>query len=169
MITSPDAYRNCKHGFKKTSRFICSNGAVKICNQCETCGKRVGDFIKKNSFSKGTTFDHLPVFNVEFRDEMAKKCGDMVREEYKKKRADEESDWWDWYNGYLQTSKWKTKRRFVLSRDPLCQACLTHPSTEAHHLTYKHVGEEPLFDLIGVCKACHKKITQLDRDLRQTL
>ena len=70
----------------------------------------------------------------------------------------EKSDWWEWYNEYLKSKKWAKKRKKILKRDPLCQACLKAKSQQAHHLTYDHVGDEFMFELIGVCIPCHKKI-----------
>jgi len=58
----------------------------------------------------------------------------------------------------------------VISRDKrLCQAQLpgcVATATQAHHLTYKHLGHEPLFELIAVCWRCHERITSMDREKR---
>jgi hypothetical protein len=29
---------------------------------------------------------------------------------------------------------------------------------EVHHLTYARLGDEPLSDLLGLCKSCHRAI-----------
>ena len=74
------------------------------------------------------------------------------------------SNWSKKYNEYLQSYQWQDKRLRVLERDNyLCQSCLEQDATQVHHLTYKHVGNEPLFDLISVCDECHKSITFMDR------
>ena len=57
---------------------------------------------------------------------------------------------------------WQQKRAAVLLRDRNnCQSrlpgCAFH-ATHVHHLTYSHLGDEPLFDLIAVCKPCHERI-----------
>ena len=73
--------------------------------------------------------------------------------------------WLGLHSRYLLSSEWKTRKTAVLRRDGyICQACLQNPATQVHHLTYKHWGHEPLFDLVAVCKPCHDKITQLDRN-----
>jgi hypothetical protein len=28
-----------------------------------------------------------------------------------------------------------------------------------HHLTYAHIGAEPLFDLVAICSCCHKELS----------
>ena len=63
------------------------------------------------------------------------------------------------YKQYLNSELWKFKRKKVLERDNyLCQACLTNKADEVHHLTYDNCYDEPLFELISVCKRCHQKI-----------
>lgn len=67
-------------------------------------------------------------------------------------------------NQYYNTDKWKLKREKVLKRDNfLCQACLNKKAIQVHHLTYKHVFDEPLFELVSICIACHTKITLMDQ------
>jgi hypothetical protein len=46
-----------------------------------------------------------------------------------------------------------------------CKARLpgcTKNATEVHHLSYRHIGNEPLFDLVSVCGPCHRAITAMD-------
>ena len=40
-------------------------------------------------------------------------------------------------------------------------------ASDVHHLTYAHWRNEPLFDLISVCRPCHEQITQMDREGRR--
>ena len=38
---------------------------------------------------------------------------------------------------------------------------------DTHHLSYRHLGNEPLEDLLGVCRPCHRYLSGLtDRDPR---
>lgn len=60
------------------------------------------------------------------------------------------------YPKYLASAEWREKRLKVLERDNyLCQSCLTAKAQAVHHLTYRNVGCEPLFDLVSVCNNCH--------------
>jgi hypothetical protein len=69
--------------------------------------------------------------------------------------------WWTWYLDYLQSDAWKLRRRKVLERcDRLCEGCREEQITEVHHRTYAHVGDELLFELVGLCDACHAKAHQ---------
>jgi 5-methylcytosine-specific restriction endonuclease McrA len=68
------------------------------------------------------------------------------------------SVWRDNYNDYMQSPEWKEKRKVVLKRDQyLCQGCLQEKATQVHHLSYDHLGKEPLFELISICDSCHEQ------------
>jgi len=68
--------------------------------------------------------------------------------------------WWNVYHEYIQSDEWKEKRAQVLERDNwTCQECgAGHKAIlQAHHTTYFNVGDEPLRDLITLCKLCHDR------------
>ena len=66
--------------------------------------------------------------------------------------------WRDNYNDYMQSPEWREKRKKVLQRDQyLCQGCLRERATQVHHLTYDHLGNEPLFELTSICDSCHEQ------------
>jgi 5-methylcytosine-specific restriction endonuclease McrA len=61
-----------------------------------------------------------------------------------------------WYARYLGSPEWAARRRAVLQRARgTCEGCLIRPATQVHHLTYAHVGNELLFELVAVCDKCH--------------
>lgn len=64
------------------------------------------------------------------------------------------------YLHYLHSAAWRAKRAAVLARDGYrCQLWLAHPGEEVHHRTYAHLGDEPMEDLITLCRTCHDLIT----------
>ena len=67
------------------------------------------------------------------------------------------------YRLYLTTETWQKKRDERLEIDGgICQACLSAPATEVHHLNYYNIGnEDVLTDLVSVCHPCHRKIHNL--------
>lgn len=78
---------------------------------------------------------------------------------YDQYRNNERQAWFDWYNQYLKTDKWRKKRAAVLERAKgLCEGCRSKEATQVHHLTYDRVGNEMLFDLVAVCDECHEVI-----------
>jgi hypothetical protein len=125
--------------------------------QCLTCGNIVGAYLPKKQWpASPSAWDETlsPQYNEHRR-------AHDIEERKQKTKA-----WWAKYNEYLRSPKWASKRRVVLGRDLDCQACLDRPSTQVHHLTYDHVFDEPLFDLVGVCAPCHDLITNIDRKRR---
>jgi 5-methylcytosine-specific restriction endonuclease McrA len=69
--------------------------------------------------------------------------------------------WWAWYDTYLQSDAWQTKRLAVLARDrSWCQGCRARHATQVHHISYKHVGNELLWELVAVCDECHQRAHQ---------
>ena len=71
---------------------------------------------------------------------------------------------WDDYNDYLGSEKWKLIREIILKRDNyICQSCLNAKAEQIHHLDGKFRKNEPLFTLISVCNECHDIITEIER------
>lgn len=84
--------------------------------------------------------------------------GDRLLDEWFGVRPRTTADWWAWYNEYLNSDAWKARRRKVMDRcRGLCEGCRDHPVTQIHHLTYDHVGDELLYELVGLCDACHDR------------
>lgn len=74
---------------------------------------------------------------------------------FKSKKTKDE--WWACYQEYLKSPEWQAKRKAVLERcGGICEGCRTAPAWIVHHLSYKNVGNELLFELAAVCKACHE-------------
>lgn len=66
------------------------------------------------------------------------------------------------YKTHIQSREWREKRSAVilLARGK-CERCGKWPVVNVHHLTYDNLGSEPLTDLMGVCRKCHKEIHSL--------
>lgn len=63
-------------------------------------------------------------------------------------------NWDNYYEEYLKSLAWKTKRDLVMHRDNNRCPCGTIAEI-VHHKTYQNVGKEPLYDLVSLCKECH--------------
>ena len=60
---------------------------------------------------------------------------------------------------YLASPEWRLKRKAVLDRcHYVCEGCGTQSACEVHHLTYNHWKHEFLFELVGLCRACHQRL-----------
>lgn len=142
-------------------RFITKSGTKRAAMVCTICGRREMNGVKSSDFSN---FDDLPVYDMEWIKDEAHARHKSGFDLAISKGSKNNNTFWEAYGQYLYTDKWRAKSRKVLARDPVCKACNSRPSTQAHHTTYKHMFNEPLFDLIGVCEKCHETITKMDRN-----
>lgn len=155
----------CKHEQQAVRKFTASNGTTHFRKQCLECGANAGSVGKREMWGvPGPVEDWDESLRLSYWERQQ----EQRRAYYESARQDESEQWWRWYNAYLESPQWQEKRARVLERDGhLCRAaysaCGSRRASQAHHLTYKHVGDEPLFDLIAVCAACHEHITELDR------
>lgn len=63
------------------------------------------------------------------------------------------------YRKYLQSDQWRKKRAAVMQRaNGICEGCQRARAVEVHHLHYKNVFNEPLWDLVASCEACHRSV-----------
>lgn len=167
-------YQRCSCDTTRLCRRTLSNQSYQWVYQCVICGRQVR-VIKSTSPEvlacsyPAPTWDHALVerWDAERRAQSEARAA-QYQEDWKRKQREQQEEqekqqreWWSWYKSYLETDTWRRKRQAVLERDKhICQACLSNHASQVHHLNYKHVGDEPLFDLIAVCGRCHKKLHQ---------
>jgi hypothetical protein len=71
------------------------------------------------------------------------------------------------YKAYLSTDHWKQKRLAVLSeRGCQCEKC-NEWGNEIHHLSYDNLWNEPLSDLMVLCRDCHEATHRALRTLNK--
>jgi len=150
---------DCKHPRTELRKKPTVNGGLMIREQCLTCGGPCEDrpakqanslLLRWRRFRFGMTSSRATHFEQRSYD-------------YVELRANADAEirakWLARYKEYRKTPEWKRKRALILKRDKhQCQGCSTAPATQAHHLTYDHVGEEFLFELVTVCNSCHKRL-----------
>lgn len=70
------------------------------------------------------------------------------------------------YHRYLASREWALKREAVRERSGnRCERCWTAPQEAVHHLSYQHLGDEPLSDLQAICRPCHAYLSgKVDND-----
>lgn len=141
----------CAHEDQVVTRRIIRNGSEQFVMQCRRCGEKCSNPIKREVAVKDGS---VPDFDEVLLERYRKERSDAI------KRADESesSEWWDWYTEYLDSTEWREKRKQVLRRAQyLCEGCRSAEATQVHHLTYRHVGDELLFELVAVCEGCHER------------
>lgn len=164
----PSVQQTCEHAAEEARRFTASNGVAHFRVQCLDCGAHVRS-VKKAELRCAP--DQLAEWDEALRLDYWKRQSEARRAQYEAERQQESAEWWARYDGYLQSTAWERKRDLVLRRDDYrCQANVdercARTASQVHHLTYAHLGQEPLFDLIAVCTPCHGAITAMDRERR---
>lgn len=164
----------CHHGTRKELDSCCVNPDKIFVNfpradskptkreYCRNCGT-TSQVIKMQPANE---YISLPLLTKEVQLDTQKARQDKNRDfwqylENERKAGVEKrnEEFWTNYDKYLKTEEWKRRRELVFKRDNnTCQACLVRPATQVHHLTYKRIFNEPLFDLVSICTACHKEI-----------
>ena len=140
-----------------------SNG-VEVCGyQCLTCGTWVRAISKQSA-------EAVQAERVPFDEALRERWDAHIRAFYDQRREQQEQDrdvlrdaerriWRANYNEYLKSEAWQVRRRAVLKRAGyVCEGCGVNTAQQVHHLTYKHVGNELLFQLVAVCNDCHAHI-----------
>jgi hypothetical protein len=78
--------------------------------------------------------------------------------EVQREQAEANKEWWRQYNDYLRSSEWFCRHDLVLQRaNGICEGCRRRPATQVHHLTYNHVRNEFLWELVAICDVCHER------------
>ena len=159
-IVSQSEWQECTHDNQELRKH---NGCNQYAYQCLRCGKRGHSIphaqMENEVMTAAPLVDHRieKEYYSDANEEMKQLRVNKVRIRQEKYRRV--------YVDYLRSYDWKERRGKVLRRDGyMCQSCLNAPATQVHHLTYKHLGNEPLFELVSVCKPCHDKITDMDRN-----
>jgi len=123
--------------------------------QCVLCGRSIGGAVAFATVRTETGGREPPPFDNRLHDEQLR----LRVQASSDAAALSHRDWWERYELYLQSDAWREKRRLVFERaNFLCEGCRQRPAVEVHHLTYAHVGNELLFELVAVCQPCHDQL-----------
>lgn len=149
--------KDCPHTNTETRKMSHCN-QIKL--QCLDCGMSVGHPIKHAAVAPAVLAT-IKEFDHEFRDLMIERRSEIFKEEIHAKRQQWEEEFPERhakYVDYLKTPDWKAKRELVIDRENgLCQGCRSSPISEIHHATYKTLGNELIFQLVGLCSTCHRR------------
>ena len=170
-------YKNtiCEHPEVTLRKRILSNKSIQYVYQCVSCGKATSNAIKtekalalNNGFEPELFDEELEIVFYEDYKNGAKIIEDRYNsliEIEKSKIDDKVKDFNKWYKKYLASDEWLAKRkRVILRAQGLCEGCRENDATVVHHLSYEHVGEEFLFELVALCKECHARVHEKDEN-----
>lgn len=160
----------CTHEQLESRIRTLSNGTEAVWWQCLTCGHGVRPVRKDEHQARHDARHRNRPFDQGLKDEWdssASRAWSSWRERRTQDAGQRNAAWWAEYNAYLSGETWRRKRRMRLELDRYeCQARLSScegRASQVHHLSYRHVGNEPLFELVSVCVACHDALTSMDR------
>jgi hypothetical protein len=126
--------------------------------RCGDCGELFGEFV---AHAQATTPDTPEVDKDMLR---AWNERDSARrrvhwDETQRQRDEQDAAWWATYNDYLQSDAWHQLRPHIFRRaGGVCEGCGRAEATQVHHLTYKHVTTEFLWELVAICDDCHARV-----------
>jgi 5-methylcytosine-specific restriction endonuclease McrA len=68
------------------------------------------------------------------------------------------SEWAQLYAEYLKSEEWALRRARVMERAHYrCEGCRERNAIDVHHLSYAHITQEFLFELVALCRECHER------------
>lgn len=93
----------------------------------------------------------------------------MHQREWELQREAENREWWARYDAYMASPAWKRKHTLVLDRaHGICEGCGLRRAVQVHHLTYRHLCAEYLWELRAVCLPCHDRIHAENKEPRMS-
>jgi 5-methylcytosine-specific restriction endonuclease McrA len=157
---------DCEHRRTEPRLRRLSNGTEAVWAQCLDCGAGVRALPKRDYGP--ADLSRMATYDADLERAMWQQRIQEKRDATQKAREAERSEWFQHYDQYLNSPIWDHKRRQVLERDRwTCTAQLNGCRTRAnqvHHLSYRHQGNEPLFDLTSVCAQCHEALHSMDKE-----
>lgn len=141
-----------------------ADGRPQFCYQCIDCGKLIGKWLAKGSpavlqLTERIPFDEaaLEAYN-ERRNAMYQDRFFAKHREYQQAAETADAQRKQEYNDYLKTPAWRNRRELVLKRaNNICEGCGKNRATEVHHMTYDHIRNEFLWELVAICRPCHER------------
>lgn len=151
----PDFGAACQHIETQVRAVTVTGGTKQYAKQCLKCGERIGSAISQVRWHSDQGPKEPPAFDEELR----KTYREAVSvPSFKTAREEAHAAFWKLYDQYLASEEWAEKRRAVLQRDAgVCQGCQQRKASQVHHISYAHVGDELLFELVALCHDCHRR------------
>jgi hypothetical protein len=151
----------CKHeGSVAQYRVKIASGGFQVRDCCVNCGERLGTALSQKDKEWVASLpwqpeEHAATYKSRRYEEWQATLVTLARQQY----ADR-GRFTDSYRDYMSSEAWNAKRSLVLKRcGEICEGCGVAKATEVHHRCYDHLGDEFLFELLGLCHSCHEQIT----------
>jgi hypothetical protein len=143
----------CKHLNTELRYKIICDGRKQYTRQCISCGAQIGQWEKA---PPKELIDQVQEFDQSLNDHWQQAAPETHRRKQKEQQLNRHQQYEDYINN---SPEWQQRRALVLRRcNSICEACLKQRATQVHHLTYNSLYQEILWELRGVCPACHSHI-----------
>lgn len=134
-----------------------TNGTIALVRQCLRCGRQVGPALPQAGVQLAT----LPAWD----EGLPERWYQQFQQTIETAKASTDKDWWTRYEAHLQSPKWASIRARVIARaGGLCEGCREREGYQVHHLTYTHLGDELLYELVLLCDGCHERAHEHTED-----
>mgnify|MGYP000213911781 CR=1 FL=1 len=142
----------CNHAYR-FALLQKKNNTKELKNICTKCFERE----QKGYKIKDYDLTGIKTITFEVANNLRYQKYEYRKEIYEQLNHKKNTDWRYNYEAYLQTTQWAAKRVQVFRRDNFkCQICYGK-AEEVHHITYKNLHNEYLFELTSLCRSCHSK------------
>lgn len=144
----------CKHERTEVRYKTFANGTKHLCTQCLACGVKTDGsaWLPQVGVDMATVHPFDEGLQQRYHQERERQRAMAMASDRRKKHEE--------YERYIRDSNdwWAIRTKVMRRDDHLCQACMENAATDVHHRNYTHLYDEVLYDLVAVCRECHKKI-----------
>jgi 5-methylcytosine-specific restriction endonuclease McrA len=137
--------------------------ARQLRHQCVSCGELVGAALKHALASSNTPELSRDEAMRAYRTRQAhwERQREQRDREFQTARARRRRE----YQEYLQSNAWAERHTLVIERaGGICEGCRKAAAEQVHHITYEHVGNEFLWELVAICRTCHGRAHNISQD-----
>lgn len=128
---------------------------ILYCKQCVKCGSRMGEWIPHADIPNP---DSIMPFNNDLRGYYVDSRNELRSALLERQKAKEYSEFTEARMEAMNTQHWQTCKIAVKKRcGGICEGCGNNQIVDVHHKTYRNLGDEFLFELIGLCRECHNR------------
>ncbi|MEP7348865.1 MAG: hypothetical protein ABI668_02810 [Sphingorhabdus sp.] len=147
---------DCAHPEYAMRKVKPSNGSWMYRNQCVNCGRPNGQWVKKSLIPNADVISQAPLDQLAAYEKQRYSELKQIRQQHFETQAGRGNAE---YAAYLSSPAWKAKRQKVLVRaNGRCEGCGENSATQVHHLTYQHIYNGFLWELVAICDGCHDRV-----------
>lgn len=155
-----DEVMECRHEYRQLRRRVIRNGEIRYHRQCVLCGD-AGNAVSKREAEAGL---EVPAFDDDLGLRYSKWLYGKRRELQQREFEVSHQKWLEEKEVYWKSYDWKAKRAKVIARcGNVCEGCGDCSVQVVHHLVNDDYENAFLFNLVGLCHACHHRIHGRDK------